>query len=205
MKTTFWQSQLYTFLLYCNGQELPKEILDCGAGGKFPPLAIFADHGYRTYGIDVDDEQIELAKKYEKENEIELNISKCDMRDLPFEDESISFVYSYNTIFHMSKNEISKAIREIRRVLRPGGLCFVNFVSINDWIYGEGEKVGEGEYLQQEGDSQVLHSYHEINEAEAYFNDFNIIYKENRIREGYNRNNEKITIGFIDYIVEKKK
>ncbi len=40
MKAIFRQNQLFTFLLYCNGQALNKTILDCGAGGNLPPLAI---------------------------------------------------------------------------------------------------------------------------------------------------------------------
>ena len=42
MKTVFRQNQLYTFLLYCNDIEIKKEVLDCGAGGNCPPLAIYA-------------------------------------------------------------------------------------------------------------------------------------------------------------------
>ncbi|MCY6371149.1 methyltransferase domain-containing protein [Clostridium ganghwense] len=66
------------------------------------------------------------------------------MRYLPFEDESISYIYCYNTIFHMKKIDISKAIDEIKRVLKPGGLCFVKFLSVNDFGYGYGEKLGKG-------------------------------------------------------------
>ena len=107
MKTIFRQNQLFTFLLYCNGQGLEKNILDCGAGGGCPPLAIFKDHGYETYGIDIDEEEIQRAKEFEEKHNLELNISKGDMRNLKFEDEYFSYIYSYNTIFHMSKEEIS--------------------------------------------------------------------------------------------------
>jgi ubiquinone/menaquinone biosynthesis C-methylase UbiE len=124
MKTVYRQNQLYTFLLYCDDIEIKKEVLDCGAGGNCPPLSIFAEHGYKTHGIDIDDKQIELAKEFEVTQGLDLGITKGDMKELPYEDNSISFIYSYNSIFHMSKKEILKAIIEIRRVLSVGGLTY---------------------------------------------------------------------------------
>lgn len=204
MKTVFRQNQLYTFLLYCNDVELKKEVLDCGAGGNCPPLAIFAEHGYKTHGIDNDDKQIELAKEFEVNQGLDLGIMKGDMKELPHEDNSISFIYSYNSIFHMSKKEIETVIIEIRRVLSVGGLAFINFASIHDQRSCVGKHVGDGEYLQMERGEEILHSYFDDNEAEKYFQGFDILYKENRVREGRTQNGGKVRLGFIDYILEKK-
>lgn len=202
MNFIFRQTQLYKFLNYCNGINLEKSVLDCGAGGDCPPLALFLDYGYKTYGIEISDSQIEMAETFSKEHNVELNISKGDIRKLPFGDESISYIYSYNTIFHMKKEDIAKALVEIKRVLKPGGICFINFLSINDCDYGQGEKVGEGEFLQCEGDGKVIHTYYDIEEAEAHFKDMKILFKENRILERLYEG-EKIKQGYIDYIVEK--
>jgi ubiquinone/menaquinone biosynthesis C-methylase UbiE len=204
MNTVYRQNQLYTFLLYCNDIEIKKEVLDCGAGGNCPPLSIFAEHGYKTHGIDIDDKQIELAKEFEVTQGLDLGITKGDMKELPYEDNSISFIYSYNSIFHMSKKEILKAIIEIRRVLSVGGLTFINFASVHDQRSCVGKYVGEGEYLQMERGEEVLHSFFDDNEAEKYFQGFDILYKENRVREGRTQNGGKIRLGFIDYILEKK-
>ncbi len=203
MKVAFRQTQLYTFLLYCNGVDLDKKILDCGAGGVLPPLAIFAEHGYETCGIDISKAQIDLAKNFEEKHNLELGIMEGDMKKIPFEDESISFVYSYNSIFHMSKEEIGIAIKEIYRILPKGGLAFINFPSTKDFRSAVGEKIREGEYLQEEHGEKILHSYFEDDEADKYFKDFKIIYKEKRVRDGYASADRKITLGFIDYIVEK--
>jgi len=205
MKPIFTQNQLFTFLLFCNGQGLEKTILDCGAGGKRPPLGIFADHGYATTGIEIDDEAIEHAKAFEEEHGMDLNISKGDMRALPYEDESFSYVYSYNTIFHMSKEEINKAIGEINRVLKPGGICFVNFLTTKDFRAEMGEKIAEGEYLQKERGGLILHSYHEEDEPEKYFENhgLKVGYKETRVRMVPAPNGGTVTLGLVDYIVEK--
>ncbi|MFZ5353019.1 MAG: class I SAM-dependent methyltransferase [Bacillota bacterium] len=204
MKNPFRQVPLYNFLFYCNQHELDKSVLDCGAGGMRPPLALFAEYGYKTYGIDIDDRQLEKARQYEEENNLKLNIIKGDMKSIMLDDQSVSFAYSYNSIFHMPKKEIAEALREIRRVLKPGGYCFVNFVSTDDMGFGEGEKAGEGEYIQNEEGETILHSYFDIDEAESYFVGFDVIFKERRIREGFMNDGEKVKLGYIDYILEKK-
>jgi ubiquinone/menaquinone biosynthesis C-methylase UbiE len=203
LKTIFRQNQLFTFLLYCNGAELEKKVLDCGAGGNCPPLAIFAEHGYKTIGIDNNEKQIELAKEFERNHDLDLGIVFGDMKHLPYEDNSISFVYSYNSIFHMSKKEIAETLREIRRVLPQGGLAFVNFASEHDGRSTVGEKAGDGEYIQIEFGERVLHSFFKDDEAEQYFNGYKVLYKENRIRAGYNAKGDSVKMGFIDYIIEK--
>lgn len=205
MKAIFSQNQLFTFLLYCNGQGLKKNILDCGAGGVLPPLAIFKEHGYETTGIDISDSAIEYAKKFESENDIKLHITKGDMKELTFKDNSFSYCYSYNTIFHMSKEDIKKSLEEMKRVLAPGGLMFVNFVSTADERCGEGEEAGSGEYYEMEHGEKVLHSYFEENEGEELFDQLNLkkVYKEVRKRTGPKRGGGFVTLGYVDYILEK--
>ncbi|MHA1308635.1 MAG: class I SAM-dependent methyltransferase, partial [Candidatus Heimdallarchaeota archaeon] len=54
----------------CNKIEMEKTVLDCGAGGRRPPLALFYKDGYKTAGIEILDSQIERATSYEKENDM---------------------------------------------------------------------------------------------------------------------------------------
>jgi ubiquinone/menaquinone biosynthesis C-methylase UbiE len=190
------------FLNECNKSPLPKKILDCGAGGGHPPLAIFYNAGYETHGIEILDSQIERAEKFAQENNFSLNIIKGDMRKLPYENECFSFVFSHHTIFHMSKVEVGKAIKEMERVLVPGGLIFINFPSYECVGYGEGKELEKGEFLQMEFGEEVLHSYYEDREADMYFENFDFISIRKWIllkNEGWVDN-----MGMIEYIVKKK-
>lgn len=196
-------SPLYSFLRLCENTKLEREILDCGAGGKEPPLYIFHMYGYRTHGIDVSEEQVRKAQVFCKEKGVDLGIEKGDMRSLPFEDQSISFVYSYNTIFHMPKKEIAIAMEEMKRVLKKDGLLFVNFISVDNGEFGRGQKVGPGEFVQEEHGGKTLHSYHEDNEPDQYFNGFEVLYKQKRIIE-YAVHGKRGTTAYIDYVAKKK-
>lgn len=52
-----------------------------------PPLGIFYNENYKTMGIEIDDNQIALSNEFEKRHNIELNIFKGNIRNLPFKDE----------------------------------------------------------------------------------------------------------------------
>lgn len=197
----FKQIPLYRFLALCNESGMEKTILDCGAGGDTPPLSLFANYGYTTYGIEMNVEQLNSANQFAAERGQNLNIHQGDMRQLAISDESMSFVYSYNSIFHMRKQDVKEAINELKRVLKPGGLLFVNFLTIKDFRVGDGVDLGEHQYEQMD-DELVIHSYYDYDEADSMFSDMQLIYKEDRVLER-KFEGEWIRQGFIDYIYKK--
>lgn len=193
---------LYRFLDMCNASGLEKTILDCGAGGETPPLSLFAQYGYTTCGIEMSDRQIQLANEFAGLRNQQLNIMQSDMRQLPLESESFSFVYSYNSVFHMRKEDVRKAVAEMKRVLKPNGLLFVNFLTLKDFRVGDGLDLGDNQFEQEEDDELVIHSYYDYDEADALFEDMELIYKEDRVPER-RFEGEWIRQGFIDYILQK--
>ncbi len=207
MESIYWQHQLYHFLHYCQKQsedkKLPKNILDCGAGGTMPPLGLFNSFGYTTTGIEFSDSQIVKANEFEKKQSKNYNILKGDMRNLPFGENSFSYVYSYNSVFHMKKTDIIKSIEEMKRVTKPGGLLYLNLLTENDTGFGSGEKVGNGEYQQEEHGEQVIHSYFSNKEHTELFSEDNVILREDRILERkFEAGDNLYKQGYVDYIIE---
>ncbi|MHA2244855.1 MAG: class I SAM-dependent methyltransferase [Candidatus Hodarchaeales archaeon] len=197
---------LYEFLRLCNNTNLERKVLDCGAGGRQPPLYLFHQHGYKTFGIDISEHAIKNAEDFCKTNNlnIDLNIRLGDMRRIDFEDENFPFVYSYNTITHMSKKDIIKAMKEIERVLVPNGFCYVNFTSEDSELGNRGEKIGEGEYLLPVGDNETdIHSFHTDDEADAYFTNFELLHKEKGLLYRYEKGKVDFILGEINYIGKK--
>lgn len=194
MVNVIWATPLYKFLRYCDSSPLEKLVLDCGAGGDDPPLQLFHEKGYKTWGVEVSDEPFKQAKSFCKKQSIELNILKGDMRHLPFKSSSFSFVYSFNAIFFMTKKDIAISMKEIERVLRRKGLCFVNFVSVDDPDARPFCKpfLGNLRFSQLEDD-----------EADQYFRNFELIHKEKRII-GRKSHDKWLDQAYIDYIAQKK-
>ena len=194
---------LYNFLKYCNANSSEKIILDCGAGGSNPPLSLFYEFGYKTYGIEISEEQLEKANTFCAEHNTDLNIIQGDMKKIPFNNEFFGFLFSYNTSVHIKKIDFSLALSEFYRVLKYGGLCYVNFLSEECNSYGKGTQVGEGEFIQIENNEEVFYCHYKDKEIEQCFREFEVIYKEKRVIKRKIDDEEHISV-YFDYILMKK-
>jgi len=91
-----------------------KKVLDAGCGeGRF--CRMLAARGAQTTGIDPTAELIELAQKDHPCG----RYVQCGAEALPFEDGSFDLAVSYLTLIDIDDYET--AIKEMARVLRPGG------------------------------------------------------------------------------------
>jgi ubiquinone/menaquinone biosynthesis C-methylase UbiE len=187
------------FLWHCEQTPLPKEVLDCGAGGKRPPLALFHVRGYRTAGLELNPSFFAEAEDYCKRTGVELGIQSGDMRSIPFEDKSFSFVYAYNAVSFMAKEDIRRAISEMCRVLRPSGLCYVNVMSVDD---PDDRDFSESAYLRKVLGNPRFSKY-EDTEADSYFGGCEIIWKEKRTN-WKPHDGGTLTRAYIDYVVRKQ-
>ncbi|MBK5115059.1 MAG: class I SAM-dependent methyltransferase [Candidatus Heimdallarchaeota archaeon] len=182
MPVVIHHTPLYGFLWHIekHASHLEKKILDCGCGGALPPLAMFYEHGFEAYGIDIDQGRLTQAENFGKQKGMKLNLITGDMRDLPYEGGSFSFVFSYYTIFHLTKKDMKKAMEEMRRVLTKDGLCFVNFMTTEDGMYMEGEELVKGECWLNEGGEKILHSFLNDEELQEYTAGFDIVSYDKR-------------------------
>jgi SAM-dependent methyltransferase len=188
---------IYEFFELCDSTPLEKRVLDCGAGGKYPPLTLFFDRGYETYGIEIGKKQLERAQSFCRKNRIELNIFRADMRRIPFGDGSFSFAFAYESIFFLTEKDIATAMSEIERVLIPNGLCFVTFKSVDDSKRVAYSKSDTRALLGSKG-----FTYHEDGEPDIYFKRFEILQRKKRIRKTLVKG-EKGKRAYIDYIAQK--
>jgi SAM-dependent methyltransferase/uncharacterized protein YbaR (Trm112 family) len=80
-----------------------------------------ARDGYRPVGIDPSLGGIRAARHIAKQLGVEALFVVGDGRYLPFRDNAFDQVFSYSVLQHLSKENVRITLREIRRVLRPGG------------------------------------------------------------------------------------
>ena len=69
---------------------------------------------------------------------------------------------------------------EIRRILKKDGLCFVNLMSTEDDMYGEGEEKVKGECWIEEGGEKILHTFLDEEELPEYTEGFDVVWYEKR-------------------------
>jgi ubiquinone/menaquinone biosynthesis C-methylase UbiE len=90
----------------------PGRLLDVGCGGGAHAVA-FGERGWTVTGIDLSPAQLELARSRGVE------VVEADAASLPFEDETFDAAVSIFT--HTDVDDFAAVIREVTRVLRPGG------------------------------------------------------------------------------------
>ena len=187
MDRMIWPEYLYTYLKMIEKNSLEKKILDCGAGGRYPPLALFSQRGFETYGIDISENAINTSRAFANNNDLKIDLRIGDMRKIPFEDKCFSFAFTQNSICHLSKEDTKKTISEMLRVVVPGGICLVDFMSIECSFCNEDEMgtlVGDYEFLLKERDEEFLHSFYRDDEAENIFSNV-IILRKNKVISDY--------------------
>ncbi|MBI1259514.1 MAG: methyltransferase domain-containing protein [Chloroflexi bacterium] len=81
------------------------------------------DHGVDAFGIDLSPAMVELARREHPGMEFQ----QGDMRALPLPDNSLVGITAFYCIIHIPRPEVVAALKEIRRVLQPGGLLLMSF------------------------------------------------------------------------------
>jgi len=93
-------------------------------------LAWAAGRGAIAFGVDISQPTIDRACTAFTNGSGSLRAAAADVRNLPFCDASFDAVYSMGTIEHFDETE--QAVKEIARVLRPGGRAIVGVPNRHD-------------------------------------------------------------------------
>jgi tRNA (uracil-5-)-methyltransferase TRM9 len=94
----------------------------CGHGADFLP---FKD-GFELYGVDFSAGMIAQAVRYSRKFGLKVKLQVADARALPFDDDTFDWAIAVATYHHLQgKDEQVKALKELRRVMKPGGEAFL--------------------------------------------------------------------------------
>lgn len=114
--------------------EPEEDVLDvaCGTGIVARLAAQNVEEPGRIVGLDLNPEMLAVARSVSEEVEPDIEWREGDATALPFEDETFDVV-SCQFSFQYFQDRLL-ALREMRRVLRPGGRLLLNFArSIEHW------------------------------------------------------------------------
>ena len=143
-------------------QAVGKDVLELGCGTgmilkEIHPIARSAK------GIDISPGMLEQAKARG------LDVIEGSATDLPFESDSFDLVYSFKVLAHIE--QISEAMCEVSRVLRAGGVAYLEFYNPRS-IRGLIKKLKAPTAVSEEtNDEEVFTRYDTLEQVRSYLPD----------------------------------
>ena len=96
--------------------------IGCGHGADFLPFR----EGFTLTGVDFATGMLEAAQKYAAKHSLSLDLKQADARALPFPADYFDEALAVAVYHHLpGRAEQLKALRELYRVLKPGGEAFL--------------------------------------------------------------------------------
>jgi ubiquinone/menaquinone biosynthesis C-methylase UbiE len=154
-----WMPEVMGFDQFA-GQRLLE--VGCGMGTD---LLQFARGGAQVTGVDLTPRSLEISRKHLSLYGERGDFASADCERLPFADESFDVVYSNGVLHHTP--DTARAVREIHRVLRPGGFARVMLYHKGSLAYWSQVILRYGilhaEFLRGNSPAAIMSKYVEFN------------------------------------------
>ena len=139
---------------YCSAN-CNRRILDagCGTGSNLLWLQRYAGDG-EIYGIDLNFDALQMSRQRGPKRLVQASVT-----DLPFADSSFDLMTSFDVLVQLPTSGADEhAMREMYRVLKPGGIAFVRAAAL-EWLRsGHDEALGsQKRYRLSELSSRLEH------------------------------------------------
>lgn len=135
-------------------------VLDVGCGtGRHSRY--LAHHAFTAYALDTRQETlIPLTQPVNRDQPGHLYPVMATMTSLPFQTACLDAICCFSTIHHNRFSEIVMTLQEFARVLRSGGLLFLDILSRNDPSYGRGSLLESHTFIgSRRGEDNIPHHY----------------------------------------------
>ena len=123
----------------------------CGSGRVGRTLIDFFEEGGSYDGFDIREDEIRWLSKNITSDHSNIRFHYVDLYNkyykpdgkidpaefvFPFEDSNFDMVYLTSIFTHLMPDDVNRYLAEIRRVLKPGGKCFISYFLINERSLG---------------------------------------------------------------------
>lgn len=108
-----------------------QRVLEVGVGVG-TDFCRWAAAGAQAVGVDLTAQAVQLTTRHLRALNLSADVSLADCENLPFADHSFDVVYSFGVLHHTPNTE--RAIREVLRVLKPGGRIRIMLYHKRSWV-----------------------------------------------------------------------
>ena len=123
-----WEPYIRPFARFEQGRG--KRVLEVGVGAGTDFIS-WVRQGAIATGVDLTERGVALTRERLALEGLEAEVRVADAEALPFEDETFDLVYSWGVLHHSPNTQ--RAVREVHRVLKPGGSARVMIYHYPSW------------------------------------------------------------------------
>ena len=150
--------------------------LGCGLGRH---SILFGKNDFDVCSFDISDESIKRTKEWAESENLNFDYKIGDMIKLPYADEQFDCIYCKNVISHTDTEGVKKIIKELYRVLKHNGECYLTLCSKDTFGFKQENwpLIDENTRLKMEEgpEYEVPHFYADYELIKELFSEFRII------------------------------
>lgn len=151
-----------------------RKVLDLGCGNGRHAV-FFAEQGFDTYGIDISEEAIKIAKAWLDKKGLKADLKVGDIEKLPFKDDSFDLVVLSGSLDHILFSKAKEIMKEVRRISASGAYVYITLRSTQDSEFGRGKKVERNTFILKEGyEKGIIQHYFDLEQIEELLDGFKI-------------------------------
>lgn len=177
-----WKNTERQYALDAFLKQKGRGLLEIGAG-TCQDSVFFKQNGLDVTAIDLSEEHVKCCL------EKDVRAAAIDVYDLTFDPDSFDCIYSINCFLHIPKNDLTRVLQGVRRVLRDGGLFYLG-------VYGGKEFEGNLKWTDYDAEERFFSFY----ELENYLTILRSLFTVRQSREV--RLKEDLT--YHAFLLEKK-
>jgi SAM-dependent methyltransferase len=137
-----------------------------------------AEMGFETTALDASRSGLDYLAGEAQARGLQVTNVNGHMGSLPFGQGAFDYVLALNVIYHGDELAVRRAIHEIRRVLRPGGMFQGTLLSKRHTDYGHGREISPNTWVQERApasDRDHPHHYCDREEVVALLDGFDLV------------------------------
>ena len=150
--------------------------LGCGLGRH---SILFGKNDFDVSCFDISKEAINRTKEWAEKEKLLFDYKVGDMLKLPYDDKKFDCIYCRNVISHTDTEGMKKIVKELDRVMKISGECYLTLGSKDTWGFKQENwpLIDENTRLRMEEgpEYKTPHFYVDYALAKKLFSNFNII------------------------------